>query len=165
MVKECFGSLGGQVYLAETGEDFCRLARAMGPRPFLAQRYIAESAGRDVRIYVVGGRPEAAMERRSTSDFRANIGSGGHALAYRPSREEEELAVRCCRILGLDFAGVDLLFGRDGPLVCEVNSNAFMAAVSACSGVDVAARIVDHVFSMERDGRPEPLPSAADTPR
>ncbi len=50
------------------------------------------------------------------------------------------------------------------PFVCEVNSNAFMAAVSACSGVDVAARIVDHVFSMERGGRPEPLPSAADTP-
>lgn len=46
VVKECFGSLGGQVYLAETGEDFCRLARTMGPRPFLAQRYIAESAGR-----------------------------------------------------------------------------------------------------------------------
>ena len=114
VVRECFGSLGGQVYLAETGEDFVRLARTMGPRPFLAQRYIAESAGRDVRIYVVGGRPEAAMERRSTSDFRANIGSGGHALAYQPSRGGE-LAVRCCRILGLDFAGVDLLFRQRRP--------------------------------------------------
>lgn len=157
VVKECFGSLGGQVYLAADREELHRLARSMGPRPFLVQRYIAESAGRDVRIYVVGGRPAAAMERRSAADFRANIGNGGQALTCVPSREEEDLAVRCCRVLGLDFAGVDLLFGRAGPLVCEVNSNAFMAAVTACTGVDVAARIVEHVLSLEEHGRPDPI--------
>ena len=91
------------------------------------------------------------MERRSETDFRANIGSGGHARPYTPSEEEAALAVRCCRLLGLDFAGVDLLHGPDGPLVCEVNSNAFMAAVTACTGVDVAGRIVEHVFAREAE--------------
>ncbi len=153
VVKECYGSFGGQVYLAANKEEFRRLVRAMGSRPFLAQRYIAESAGRDVRIYVVGGRPVAAMERRSYNDFRANIGNGGDALAYTPSPDEAALAVRCCRVLGLDFAGVDLLHGADGPLVCEVNSNAFMAAITACSGVDVAGRIVEYVAACERQRR------------
>ena len=138
VVKECYGSFGGQVYLAADREEFRNLARAMGPRPFLAQRYIAESAGRDVRIYVVGDRPAAAMERRSHDDFRANIGHGGDALAYTPSPAEEALAVRCCRVLGLDFAGVDLLHGADGPLVCEVNSNAFMAGITRYKAPDFA---------------------------
>ncbi len=151
VVKECFGSLGGQVYLARNGEELRTLTRGMGPRPFVVQRFIAGSAGRDVRIYVVGDRPAAAMERRSETDFRANIGSGGHARPYTPSEEEAALAVRCCRLLGLDFAGVDLLHGPDGPLVCEVNSNAFMAAVTACTGVDVAGRIVEHVFAREAE--------------
>lgn len=153
VVKECYGSFGGQVYLAADREEFRNLARAMGPRPFLAQRYIAESAGRDVRIYVVGDRPAAAMERRARGDFRANIGHGGDALAYTPSPAEEALAVRCCRVLGLDFAGVDLLHGADGPLVCEVNSNAFMAGITACSGVDVAGRIVEYVAACEQQRR------------
>ncbi len=149
VVKECFGSLGGQVYLARNGAELQTLVRGMGPRPFLIQRFIGGSAGRDVRIYVVGEEPVAAMERRSESDFRANIGSGGEARPYTPTAEEAALAVRCCRLLGLDFAGVDLLHGPDGPLVCEVNSNAFMAAVTACTGVDVAGRIVEHVFAQE----------------
>ena len=110
-----------------------------------------ETAGTDLRIYVVDGRVAAAMRRRSDTDFRANIGGGGHGEAYDPSPEEAALAVRCCRILGAQFAGVDLLWDADGsPLVCEVNSNAHMAGITACTGVDVAGEIVNFVFSRER---------------
>lgn len=150
VVKECFGSLGGQVYLAHNAAELRALTDHMAARPFLCQEFIAASAGTDIRLYVVDGRVTAAMRRRSDSDFRANIGAGGRAEAYTPSPQEEEMAVRCCALLGAQFAGVDLLTGSDGePLVCEVNSNAHMAAITACTGVDVAGAIVDSVFARE----------------
>ncbi len=151
VVKECYGSLGGEVYLARDAGELRALADRVESRPFLCQEFLGETAGTDLRIYVVDGRVAAAMRRRSDTDFRANIGGGGHGEAYDPSPEEAALAVRCCRILGAQFAGVDLLWDADGsPLVCEVNSNAHMAGITACTGVDVAGEIVNFVFSRER---------------
>lgn len=149
VVKECYGSFGGQVYLARDWDELFRLARGMGSKPFLLQRFVAASAGTDLRLYVVGGRVAAAMRRQADGDFRANIGSGGHGEAYTPTAEEEALALTCCRVLGADFAGVDLLAEEGRPLVCEVNSNAFMAGIAACTGVDVAGAIVAYVLEQE----------------
>ena len=147
VVKECYGSLGGQVYLANNAAELDRLVDGMAARPFLVQRFVASSAGRDKRLYMVGGQLVAAMRRFSDSDFRANIGSGGHGEAYTPTAEEIRLSQRCCELLGTDIAGVDILDGENGvPLVCEVNASAHMAALTACTGVDVAGAIVAFAF-------------------
>lgn len=149
VVKECFGSLGEQVYLADSPDCLRTLVYRMRHRPFLLQRYIADSKGVDRRLYVVGDTVVAAMERRHDTDFRANIANGGTASPYTPTSEEEALAVRCCRVLGLCFGGVDMLRGG---LVCEVNSNAQMAGITACTGVDVADAIVGFVCKREENG-------------
>lgn len=146
VVKECFGSLGEQVYLARNPEQLRKLAYGMRHRPFLVQEFIREAAGADIRLYVVGERVVAAMKRVNSGDFRANIAHGGKALPYTPTPDEETLAIRCCRSLGLRFGGVDLL---QGGLVCEVNSNAQMAGITACTGVDVAGDIVREVLQLE----------------
>jgi len=151
VIKECYGSLGGQVYLANNRSELKKLVSQMEAKPFICQEFVSASAGTDIRIYVVDGEPVAAMRRRSKSDFRSNIGLGAEASAYTPTAEEKELAVACCKILGGLFAGVDILSGSGGqPLVCEVNSNAFTAAISECTGVDVSGAIVDAVLSRER---------------
>ena len=64
---------------------------------------------------------------------------------YTPSVEECEIAVKACRALGLDFAGVDLLFGKDGPLLCEVNSNAHIKNILDCTGINVADFIFEYI--------------------
>lgn len=145
VVKECFGSLGGQVYLAHDRRELEALSLSMGAKPFLVQQFIASSAGNDKRLYVVGDRVVAAMRRHSDSDFRANIENGGVGIAYTPTAEECELALAACRALGLHFGGVDILDSEDGGLLCEVNSNAHMAGITACTGVDVAAAILRYV--------------------
>ncbi len=145
VVKECFGSLGGQVYLAGDRTALKERTLSMGAKPFLVQEFIAATAGDDKRLYVVGDRVAAAMHRHSDSDFRANIEHGGDGRAYTPTARECELALAACRALGLDHGGVDILDSEDGPLLCEVNSNAHMAGITACTGVDVAAEIVRYV--------------------
>lgn len=150
VVKECYGSLGGQVYLAHSPEELREMAMSMGSKPFLVQEFIENAAGQDYRLYVVGDRVAAAMHRFSETDFRSNIAGGGQGEAYTPTPEQEALAVKCCRLLGLEFGGVDLLWDENGhPMVCEVNSNAFMEGITACTGIDVAAAIIDHVMQKE----------------
>lgn len=142
VVKECYGSLGNQVYMAHDRTELERLVFSMKERAFLLQEYV-EAGRQDKRLYVVNGRVAAAMRRHSEHDFRANIGQGGHGEKYTPTAEEAALAVRCCEHLGLLFGGVDLLTDACGnTVVCEVNSNAQTVEISRVTGVDIAEEIV-----------------------
>lgn len=65
--------------------------------------------------------------------------------AYQPDSEAIELAVKACRAVNCDFAGVDLLFGPEGYLVCEVNSNAHFKNLLECTGVNTAWYILQYI--------------------
>jgi RimK family alpha-L-glutamate ligase len=147
IVKECYGSFGEQVYLIKSEAELLGRLNASGTKPLIVQEFIAASAGRDIRINVVGGEAIACMYRYSVNgDFRANITGGGKMEAYRPSAEQTETAVRACDALGLDFGGADILFGENGePILCEVNSNAHFKNMHDCTGVDTADYIMRHI--------------------
>lgn len=137
--KECFGSFGEQVFLCSSKEE---ILAHITEKPFVLQKFISCSCGRDVRIEVVGGRACAAVMRINENDFRANVTNGGKMLPYNPSQEEISLAEGACRALGLTFAGVDIL---EGGLVCEVNSNAHIINIMNCAGTDIAPLIFEEI--------------------
>lgn len=146
VIKECFGSFGKQVYFIHSRADAEALLAHMDGTPLLFQEFIRTSIGRDVRINVVGGEVKAAMLRENPDDFRANITNGGTASPYTPSTEQCEMALESCRLLGVEFAGVDLLFGRGGaPLLCEVNSNAHFKSILECTGVDLSEALLAYI--------------------
>ena len=146
VVKECFGSFGAQVYLVENSEQLDDLVSKLAGIPMLFQEFIATSAGKDIRLQVVGGEVVASMYRYSVNgDFRANITNGGKMKPYQPSEQEIQIALRCCEILNLTFAGVDLLFGFQQAIVCEVNSNAHFKNIYDCTGVDTADKIIEFI--------------------
>lgn len=150
VLKECFGSFGEQVYLIANLAQLQQKVTELAGTPLLFQEYIAESHGRDIRLQVVGKEVVASMYRYADKDFRANITNGGNMKAYEPSAEQKKLALRACEILGLDFAGVDILFGKDEqgreiPVLCEVNSNAHFRNIYNCTGVNVADYIMQYI--------------------
>ena len=147
IVKECFGSFGQQVYMAKDYQELTGFVHSIGSKPMLFQEFIKTSKGRDIRLQVVGGQVVAAMYRYSENDdFRANISNGGKMRAYEPTKVQIDIAINCCKILGLDFAGVDILFGEeDEPIVCEVNSNAHFKNIYDCTGINVADSIMEYI--------------------
>ena len=150
VVKGAYGSFGYNVYLAQTREQAVRILENLGSRDCLLQQFISESFGRDVRINIVGGREVSSMLRHNESDFRSNITNGGKSSPYSPSPEQIDVAVRACEKLGLHFAGVDVLFGKDGPIVCEVNSNPHYVSTYECTGVNVGDFIFEHIVNTVR---------------
>lgn len=113
---------------------------------FLVQEFIGEAGGADLRCLVVGDRVVASMGRQAAEgDFRANLHSGGLAVAQACTEEEALIAVRSAQALGLGVAGVDILRAARGPLVLEVNSTPGLEGIERVSGVDVAGAIIDQV--------------------
>jgi len=127
-------------------EEMLNAIKRIGASPHLFQEYIKHSHGRDVRINIVDNQVITSMKRVSDSDFRANITSGGQGVAYQPSDEEKALALKCHQLLGLDFSGVDLLFGEDGPLLCEINGNPHFKSIYDCTGIDVSHAIIKYII-------------------
>ena len=147
IVKESFGSFGQQVYLINDEKELIEKVKEIGPKPMLFQQYIKSSFGRDIRLQIVGKQVVAAMYRYSEQgDFRANLSIGGRMKKYQPTKEQVDLALYCSEIIGLDFAGVDLLFDEeDRPLFCEVNSNAHFKNIYDCTGVNAAELILEYI--------------------
>lgn len=153
VIKECFGSFGQQVYLANHWEELRERMKQIGTKPVLFQEFIASSKGRDLRLQVVGNQVIASMYRYTENgDFRANLTIGGKMMPYQPTKEQCDLALVCCKAIGLDFAGVDLLFGeKDESVVCEVNSNAHFKNIYDCTGVNAADAILKYIGGRLRD--------------
>lgn len=146
VIKEAYGSFGQQVYLANTLEEAKDIFVKIQFKDCLIQEFISSSYGRDVRINVVGGEVVASMLRFNNNDFRSNISNGGSMKLFSPSKSQKEIALKACEILGLKFAGVDVLFGDDDkPYLCEVNSNPHFKSTFDCTGVDMSEKILVHI--------------------
>lgn len=112
----------------------------------LIQKFVGESAGTDVRAFVVGDRVVAAMRRVAQGgDFRSNVHRGGLAEAIDLDPAYRETAIRAAQIMGLKIAGVDMLEGRDGPQVMEVNSSPGLEGIEGATKLDIAGSIIDFI--------------------
>jgi glutathione synthase/RimK-type ligase-like ATP-grasp enzyme len=82
------------------------------------------------------------------NDFRANISNGGTGEKYEVTPEIEEIAIDTADVLGLDIAGIDLLFTKEGFVVCEANSNPGFSGFNQYCNVNVADHIVNYIENM-----------------
>jgi ribosomal protein S6--L-glutamate ligase len=139
------------------GEGVARVASDRAGRREVAARverdgavYLQQfvpSGGRDLRLFVVGGSVEGAIERVAPEgEWIANVARGAYARPLVRDAGLEALAVSAARALGLDWAGVDVAVGPDGPTVIEVNGNPSWAAVHDVTGKDMAESIAEHVL-------------------
>jgi ribosomal protein S6--L-glutamate ligase len=111
----------------------------------ILQEYIAESKGRDYRAIVVGGRVIAAMRRQAKKgEFRSNLHRGGLGVRVELPKAYRLAAIAAAKVMGLEVAGVDMLQGRDGPKILEINSSPGLEGIERTSGIDVAGAIVAH---------------------
>ena len=148
VVKLLESTQGKGVVLAETqkaAESTIEAFRSLKSR-FLVQEFIKESSGSDIRCFVVGNKVIASMMRTGKDgEFRSNIHLGGEAVKIKITPEERSMAVRSCKIMGLNIGGVDLLRSNHGPLVMEINSSPGLEGIEKTTCVDVAGAIIKFI--------------------
>jgi ribosomal protein S6--L-glutamate ligase len=148
VIKLLEGTQGIGVVLAETHKAAESVIEAfMGLRAnILAQEYIQEAGGADIRCFVIGEKVVAAMKRQAKDgEFRSNLHRGGTPSLVRITPEERSTAVRAARIIGLNVAGVDILRSNHGPVVMEVNSSPGLEGIERATGKDIAGTMIAFV--------------------
>ena len=146
--NDIYNFFAEQVYLANNLEDVNKIVDSIGYKDFLMQEYISSSKGKDLRINVVNKIAVVSMLRENKNDFRSNISNGGTGYKFEPKQEYLDLAIKASKALGLDFAGVDVMFGpNDEPFICELNSNPQFASTLQYTGVNLAEVIADYILN------------------
>ena len=164
VVKFFHGAQGVGVMLAESRATAAAIIESMHAvgREVLAQRFVAECEGRDLRLFVVDGRVTAAIERRARSgEFRSNIHRGAEAHPVTVDPRWEDIAVSACEALSLRIAGVDIVDSEVGPLVLEVNASPGLEGIESATGIDVAGAIiaaVEKIYERDAGARAHPHP-------
>ncbi|MFP6741650.1 MAG: 30S ribosomal protein S6--L-glutamate ligase [Alphaproteobacteria bacterium] len=154
VIKLLEGTHGKGVVLAETHQAASSMIDSFRglKAHFLAQEFIKEAGGADIRCFVVGDKVVASMLRQGKEgEFRSNIHQGGTASVIRITPEERSTAVRAARTLGLNVAGVDLLRSNHGPVVMEVNSSPGLEGIEKATGKDIAGLIIGFI---EKNAKP-----------
>lgn len=150
IIKLARGTHGNGVVLAESKKAAKSVLQAFylqneDGTNILVQEYIEESAGTDIRAFVVGGRVIASMKRQSLDDdFRSNLHKGGEGTAVRLTEEERKMATKAAKAMGLNVAGVDMMRSERGPLVLEVNASPGFG-IEKVTGRDVATPIIEYI--------------------
>lgn len=146
VIKLLEGTQGIGVVLADTERSAKYVIEAFcgANVNILAQKFIKESGGTDIRAVVVGGKVIAAMKRTGAEgEFRSNLHRRGSAQLIKISLEERSTAVRAAKSMGLSVCGVDMLRANHGAVVMEVNSSPGLEGVETATGLDVAGQIIE----------------------
>lgn len=88
----------------------------------LAQEFIKESTGTDIRAIVLNGKIVAAMKNTGgNGKIRSNLHRGGTAKLITIPLDERSTAICAAKSMGLAVCGVDMLRVNHGGVVMKMN--------------------------------------------
>ena len=150
IIKLARGTHGNGVVLAETKKAAKSVLQAFHVMDtdgtnILLQEFVKESAGMDIRVFVVGGKVIASMKRQSLDDdFRSNLHQGGEGEKIVLTDEEKKTALKAAKSMGLNLCGVDLMRSDHGPLILEFNASPGFG-IEKVTNRDVATPIIEYI--------------------
>ena len=144
VVKSRDGHGGSEVFLVSDVEELARIAVSTGKRDYVAQP-LCDTPGKDVRVYALGERIVAAVQRTSTTDFRSNFKLGGEVAAVAPTPFQRDVVRRLQKRLGFDFVGVDFISHAGGWVLNEIEDVVGTRMLYATTSHDAASLLAQRL--------------------
>jgi RimK family alpha-L-glutamate ligase len=153
IVKTNSGTHGIGVFLVESLNSFKSLVDYLlgnkNQQEIIIQEFIASSFGRDKRIVVLDGKILAAVERRNQKgDFRSNVFLGADVYPTKITPTEEKIVLKTMAVLGLNFGGLDMLFGKNSPVITEINAPCDYSFVEKVTNVPISREIIKFLLKV-----------------
>jgi len=149
IIKTNAGTHGIGVILCESKNSFISLTDYLLQKEneLIIQEFIKTSFGKDKRIIILNQKILAAVERKNQKgDFRSNVFLGADVFPTDLNDQEEKVALKTMAVLGLNFGGLDMLYGENGPVITEVNAPCDYSFVEKTTGVPISRAIVSFLL-------------------
>ena len=107
----------------------------------------ATDLGKDLRVWLLGGKIIAAVLRESKTDFRANFCLGGNATPYTLSAEEIALIDKISALLEYDYIGIDFLFNEGKIIFNEIEDAVGARMLYNLTNIDIIEKYCEYIKS------------------
>ena len=146
VVKPLFGSLGVGMLRVNERDLAYRLFTALdfGRNVYFIQEFIPHE-NQDIRTFVLGDEVIASMKRLGKS-WKTNVARGASIQAHGLGDELKDICVRAAKVVGCEYAGVDLIERAGGFNVVEVNSIPGWKALQSVANTNIAGKIIDYLL-------------------
>jgi RimK family alpha-L-glutamate ligase len=149
ILKGIHGSEGRHVHLVKDTNQLRRKMWQYRCGELLLQEYLPAEV--DYRVMVIGYKalPLLVSRKPQAGEFRTNFEFNEEVTPIPAERFPEltRIAEDAARILKREFAGVDIRYGGDIPLILEVNRRPGFKGFEAATSLDVAGEFIKYVSS------------------
>ncbi|MBL7160217.1 MAG: RimK family alpha-L-glutamate ligase [Candidatus Aenigmarchaeota archaeon] len=147
-VIKLVGGFGGKgVMFAESKETAESIVNTLDllRQELLIEKFI-ENPGEDIRVLIIGDEVVSMKRIAKTGEKRANIYAGGRGISHRPSEEQIDISFKAAEIIKADICAVDIIEGKDGPFIIELNINPGISGITKATGENVAQKIARYIY-------------------
>ena len=148
VLKPSGGHGGEGVALINNAAELASYVKQNGTAGIIAQPFAQDASG-DMRVYILGGRPAAAMLRTPNGDFRSNFCLGGTAsIAPISALKKDELAIveAVCHALPCDYCGVDIMRAGGRAVLNEIEDPVGARMLYIYTDIDPALKHVEYLL-------------------
>ena len=146
VIKPLFGSRGIGITRVTDPEIAIRIFRTLQfmNNVLYIQEFIPHGK-KDIRAFVIGDEVIASMYREAES-WKTNVAQGAKPKPTRLSKEIEEIVLKAAKIVGCEIAGIDILEGKEGPVINEINSQPGFRGLQSVTKINIAEEIIKYVI-------------------
>jgi ribosomal protein S6--L-glutamate ligase/gamma-F420-2:alpha-L-glutamate ligase len=106
---------------------------------------VASDTGKDLRVWVIGGKIIASILRVSDSDFRSNYCLGGNAVLYKLNDDEIKLIKKIITLVDGDYYGIDFVFNNGKIVFNEIEDTVGARMIYDKTEIDIIKLYCDYI--------------------
>lgn len=144
VAKSRYGHGGSEVFLIKNEKDLDELFKKANIDDYILQE-CSKSVGRDLRVYVMGGKIYQAILRTGKNDFRSNFSLGGTPTLYNLNDDEKNFVNDIISKLNADFVGVDFIFDN-GLALNEIEDVVGCRMLYKLTNKNAANDYIDYIY-------------------
>jgi glutathione synthase/RimK-type ligase-like ATP-grasp enzyme len=145
VIKSRYGHGGTEVFMADNYNDIENIFNICNEDTLIAQK-VANILGKDLRVYVLGGKIINSIMRVSDTDFRSNFSLGGRAYLHELTNKEKLLVDEISKNLEIDFAGIDIMYDEEKPILNEIEDIVGCRMLYSL-GINAAALYSEYIYN------------------
>ncbi len=150
VIKPCCGHGGKNVTLVTNDNEYLAARDAIAPDEYVVQP-LATGVGRDMRVYIIGNKPVAAVQRIADGDFRSNFSLGGRVEKSELTPDEVALVEKVCTLFEFGLCGIDIMYHNGTPVINEIEDVVGSRMLYATHDLNIVALYLDHIINTFRN--------------
>ena len=105
----------------------------------------ASDLGKDLRVWLIGGKIICSILRSSETDFRSNYCLGGTAQIYNLNKNERALVNKIASLIKYDYIGIDFVFDGGKAVFNEIEDSVGARMVYAKTDIDILRLYCEYI--------------------